>query len=196
MSPAATSRATGAMARLRALTAVEHERLERRFDLDARLRSPASYVLLLERMLGFYRPLEERIAPFAAPIAGLGFADRRKAQRLVDDLEAVGAPRSAGPLPEATRLPSVTSADQALGVLYVLEGSTLGGALIAQQARLRLGVTPAIGASFFASYGPSVGSRWRAFGAVVETHTGGTPSPPMAAAAVACFADLEAWLCD
>ena len=44
-------------------------------------------------------------------------------------------------------------------------------------------------AAFFGAYGHEKARRWREFGAVVERH--GAAS----AAAVACFEDLEAWVC-
>jgi heme oxygenase len=56
------TRTPGAIATLKALTAVDRDALERRLDLDHRLRSRRSYVALLKRMLGFYRPLELDVA--------------------------------------------------------------------------------------------------------------------------------------
>jgi heme oxygenase len=76
----------------------------------------------------------------------------------------------------------------------VLEGATLGGKLIARDARQRLGVTPEAGAAFFAAYGSAAATRWRAFGTVVEA---AHPDPAEACAAAAgCFERMEAWLCD
>jgi heme oxygenase len=88
-------------------------------------------------------------------------------------------------LPLAQRLPAVASVHDALGVQYVLEGATLGGAVIAQLARRKLGV----GAAFFGAYGKEKARRWREFGAMVERRGAAAP------AAVACFEDLEAWVC-
>jgi heme oxygenase len=182
------------MAVLKTATVAAHERLERRFDLDGRLRSRAAYAALLGRMVGFYRPLEERVAPYARTLPGLEWEARRKAPLLLADLLAVGRPADR---PDAVApLPVVASADDALGVLYVLEGATLGGTLIARQARMRLGVTPATGGAFFAAYGAATAARWRAFATVLETATAGVPSPATLAAATACFTGLEAWLCD
>ena len=182
------------MAVLKAVTAAAHERLEVRFDLDARLRSPATYADLLERMLGFYRPVEERAAPYAAALPGLDWPGRCKVPLLLADLDAVG--RGPGAPEAVAELPAIGSADDALGVLYVLEGATLGGTLIARQARMRLGITPATGGAFFTAYGSATAARWRAFAATLETATAGTPSAATLAAAQACFSGLEAWLCD
>jgi heme oxygenase (biliverdin-IX-beta and delta-forming) len=189
-------RSHDAVAALKAVTADSHERLERRFDLDARLRSAAAYAELLETMLGFYRPLEARVSPHAAAIAGLDWPRRRKTPLLRADLQAVGRATDAPSPRDARRaLPVVDSIDQALGVLYVLEGATLGGVLIARQARHRLGITPHTGGAFFTAYGSATAARWSAFADVVETVTGGVPSAATCDAALACFTAMEAWLC-
>ena len=73
----------------------------------------------------------------------------------------------------------------ALGVLYVLEGSALGGAVIGRMVARDLGLTSA----FFAAAAGSR-ARWRAFGAHVERHAPVSPQ-----AAVATFEDMEVWLC-
>ncbi|MCW2993175.1 MAG: Heme oxygenase [Conexibacter sp.] len=200
MSPAAITRshtrAPGAMATLKSVTAADHDRLERRFDLDRRLRSRPAYAGLLERMLGFYRPMEALLAPFAVRLDGMDYANRRKVPLLEADLRALGVPDRGARLPEAEVLPAVRSPEEAIGILYVLEGATLGGALIARQARVRLGITALAGGSFFGAYGTAAGSRWRSFGAAVELLTAGIPTPATCAAAMACYSGMEAWLCD
>jgi heme oxygenase len=179
------------MAELREATREHHDRIERRVDLTRRLASLQDYRELLARLHGFYAPMEVALEPHAGAIAGLDFHGRRKAALLLEDIAALGG----GEGPAAGGLPDVASPEHALGVLYVLEGSTLGGAVIGRMARERLGVTRERGARFFGAYGGSVGSRWRAFGAAVEDHTGGTAPAAMRAAAIGCFESLEGWLC-
>ena len=110
---------TSAMGQLKAATTVHHERLERRVDIERHLRSRAAYRALLERFYGFHRPVEAVLAPFAGP-----FTPRHPL--LAQDIAALGG--DVANLPMATRLPEVHSVRDALGVLYVLEGSALGGA--------------------------------------------------------------------
>jgi heme oxygenase len=175
---------------LREHTAQHHERLEGRLDIGARLTSLAGYRALLERLRGFYGPLEERLAAQAEAVPGLDFPARRKTPLLDADLRTLAGHSS----PPATALPAVETPSQALGVLYVLEGATLGGKLIARAARRRLGVTPEAGAAFFAAYGSGAAARWRSFGDAVEA---ARPDQREACAAAAdCFERLEAWLCD
>jgi heme oxygenase len=188
-------RALGTMASLRRLTADDHVRLERRFDLGARLRTPDAYRQTVERLLGFYTPLERRLGPIARSLDGVRYDERRKTPLLAADLNAMRAPTDPAPLPVAVRLPVIDSPAAAFGVLYVVEGATLGNAVIGGRLREHLGVTSTTGASFFHD-GPAVRAQWLAFGAVVEAFSHGVPSAPMCAAAIDCFSCLEAWLCD
>ena len=169
---------TSAMGALRTATAAHHERLERRVDIERALRSRATYRELLERFYGFYRPLEDVLAPISVP----GFAYRRKLPLIEADLAALGGDVAA--LPVAPRVPAVATVGDALGVAYVIEGSALGGAVIGRMVRRELGLTSA----FF--HGTGIAPQWRAFGAVVERH-----APVSEQAAIACFEDMERWVC-
>ena len=167
------------MQALKAATAVHHERLERRVDIASRVRSRDAYRELLERFYGFYRPLEERLQPYGETVEL-----RPKAPLLARDVQSLGGDVNA--LPQASRLPPTGSLAEALGVLYVLEGATLGGAVIAKLAQRRLGVTREQGGAFFGAYDAR---RWKAFKLVVERHGAAD------AAAVATFEDMEEWVC-
>ncbi len=50
-----------------------------------------------------------------------------------------------------------------VGTLYVIEGSTLGGLVIARQLRTLIGVTPELGGRFFHGHGEGTLERWEAF---------------------------------
>ena len=163
------------MGELKAATAAHHQRLERRVDIERHLRSRAAYRALLERFYGFHRPIETVLAPFAGP-----FTPRHPL--LAQDIAALGG--DVAGLPIATRLPEVHSVRDALGVLYVLEGSALGGAVIGGMVERDLGLH----STYFARRG--IAARWRAFGAHVERHAPVSPQ-----AAVATFEDMEVWMC-
>lgn len=167
------------MSTLKAATAAHHERLEQRVDIARALHSRATYRALLERFYGFYRPLEDVLAPIDVP--GLDYT--RKLPLIAADLLALDSEPDA--LPLAPRVPAVATVGEALGVAYVIEGSALGGALIGSLVRRRLGLSSA----FFAG-GPGLAPRWRAFGDVVERH-----APVSTTAAIATFEDMERWLC-
>jgi heme oxygenase len=66
--------------------------------------------------------------------------------------------------------PSPANLAEALGMLYVLEGSTLGGHVILRTLR-NAGVDCAP-LAFLDPYGPDTGRRWRDFLIVLEQETG------------------------
>lgn len=152
--------------RLKDDTADLHQQAElhvRILDADATLTDYRHY---LAAMLGYHAPLEDVLqAHDGLRAAGFDAAARRRAPMLAADLLALGDdPRGA---PRCTSLPPVTSLARALGVAYVLEGSTLGGRYILAKlppplVRLRGRAT-----AFLTGHGPETGSRWRAFAAIV-----------------------------
>ena len=170
---------SSAMVALKAATAAHHERLEHRVDIERALESRERYRALLERFYGFYRPLEDVLAPIDVP--GLSYTP--KLPLIEADLHALDSVPDT--LPLAPKVPSVATVGDALGVAYVIEGSALGGALIGSLVRRKLGLT----SRFFAG-GPGLAPRWRAFGEVVERH-----APVNTTAAIATFEDMERWLC-
>lgn len=156
--------------RLRAETRDLHERVEHRLPLlDARL-TLAGYRATLQALHGLHAPLERRLA--AVPgleRCGLDLARRWRAPRLAADLRALGAPPSA--LDAASpHVPHVGDVASALGALYVLEGSTLGGRVVARHVTAALPVTAADGCAFLASAGTHVGRSWRSFRHAVEAY--------------------------
>lgn len=176
------------LADLRSATAPAHARLERRIELDARLASPDAYSRLLARFLGFHEPVEAWLEPAAGALPGLDYAARRKAPLLRADLAALG--HGATRVERFEPPPGPPSLGTALGVLYVLEGATLGGKVVGRRARRALSDPPA---AFLDCYGDAVGARWRAFGALLDEHAHATPE--MTAGAVWCFTAIEGWLC-
>ena len=120
------------------------------------------YVWFVARQYGFTAPLEPRLA--AAPgiaAVGLDLERRRRAHLFAADLLHLGL--HPAQLPRCTALPRVDSAARALGALYVLEGSTLGGAFLLAHLGRTLGVAPGAGASGLAPYGHSLREMWVAF---------------------------------
>lgn len=180
-SPAAT---------LRARTRAAHAHVETRVDAGARLRDRAAYRAWLELLLGFHTAadpmLEERFGEL--PPSG------RRA-RLARDLTALGASATevaAVPAMDAAALPGPAGA---AGVLYVVEGSALGGAVLGRRARAALGVTALSGGAFFTG-GGSPAPRWRAVGAVLQERLGDAAALDDAVAgALGAFSAFEAWAC-
>jgi heme oxygenase len=109
--------------------------------------------------------IEATVAPWLEGLAGLDYAARRRTRQLSADLAALGVAPLASGSGAGSGAPKASSRAEALGLVYVLEGSTLGGQVIRRAARAA--GTDLTGLSFLDPYGAKVGERWRAFLAVV-----------------------------
>lgn len=170
---------------LRSTTRDLHDGLEARLDVFARAADPARRREMVARFLAFYRPAEAALARLLSHEPDLEFEARRKTPALERDLKTLNtAPPADAPIrPPAGRC-------EALGFLYVLEGSTLGGRVIDKQLRLR-GLSSE-GLSFFQGYGEATGARWKAFCAVLER---ADDKAAAARGARSAFTQMEAWMC-
>ena len=178
---------------LRSGTTALHERVERTVNIPGHLGSLPAYTAMLARFHGFYAPLEDRLAGIGGyESVGLDIAARHKAHLIRDDLRTLG---HVAALPVCSALPRVATFADALGCLYVLEGSTLGGQFIRREVAARLGLTPDRGCAFFAGYGERTGAMWKAFGAAVTAHADAHPEDRdvIVAAAVETFTRLDEW---
>lgn len=185
--------------RLKAATASAHARLERSVGVFERAATPERYVGLLARFYGIYAPLEACLAATADwPALGYDFAARCKTPLLERDLLALpGAEGRLPRLPRCGALPDVSTLPRALGCLYVVEGSTLGGQVIARELLRRHGISPERGAAFFTSYAAAVGPRWRAFKGWTETLAramSDNEQAAMIAAATETFDRFSCWM--
>ncbi len=119
----------------------------------------------LARLLAFYAPMEAALAE----VEGLGAALPDLGERTVKagwlrcDLDVLGPGDAAPPVPTPD-----FDVGQGLGALYVIEGSTLGGRIIARRLEQALGVTAETGARFYLSYGDDRGDRWKAYTSAVD----------------------------
>jgi heme oxygenase (biliverdin-IX-beta and delta-forming) len=148
-------------ARLRAETRDLHDAVEREFDWAGRIGTRTGYRALLARWWGFHAVWEPRAAFLLEPAL---HEPRRKLALLRADLRGLGlADAEIDALPVCRSVPSLRTGAEALGALYVLEGSTLGGQVIARAADEALGLGPEGGCAFFRAYGPRTGAMWRAF---------------------------------
>lgn len=96
-----------------------------------------------------------------AEIEGLEWDQRRKLEFLKKDLEVLGL--SAGEIEAEAEVFELTNIAEALGAFYVLEGSTLGGSVIARQLAKNQNLTSVPSYHFYGCYGDLTGPRWKAF---------------------------------
>ena len=88
-------------------------------------------------------------------------------------------------------MPPLRTHAQLLGALYVMEGSTLGGQVIARQLD-KAGIA---GRTFFAGRAERTGPLWKQFSQLLAEDAAGTTAPDaVVASAVHTFQSLAAWL--
>jgi heme oxygenase len=182
------------LARLRRETRPHHDAVEAQLGLFDRPVTLDSYRSLLHKFWGFYKPVEARIDAVADwPTLGLDWDRRRKVPLLERDLADLGV----GPVLldglECTALPDLQSVPEALGCLYVLEGSTLGGQVITRHLEgLNGGPFPT---AFFSSYGENLGQMWKSFGEFLTSYSAAwAVDDEIVRSACATFDTLTAWL--
>lgn len=150
--------------RLRDVTAEAHKKVEMAMALEERCADLPAYRALLVDLWGLYAPLEARLATLRWDATEVDLCQRMKTPWLRADLAMLGlSDIDIEALPHASALPSIQCPADAFGVLYVLEGASLGGQIIVRRIRSGLGLDAHTGARFFSSYGADVGERWRSF---------------------------------
>lgn len=145
-------------------TKTPHQEVEKKVVLRIKsIRSEADYADLLKHFYAYFNAVEQAVAPYITSAVLPDLAERRNSSYIKKDIEDLG--HTIDDLPAATA-PEVTNVAQAMGALYVLEGSIMGGPYIVQMLQ-KAGLNK--GFSFFSGYGETSGSKWGAFTAVLNS---------------------------
>jgi heme oxygenase len=160
--------------RLRHSTGPLHDRIEALLQLEAPM-PLARYGRVLRGFHEFLHLWEQRVQ-FALPDAlKPWFLERRRAPLAKQDLETLAVP-DAPDLRQSARaaqaLIRLDTPSAAIGALYVLEGSALGGQVLVPQLARHLGVRPGHGATYFHGFGERTGAMWREFRQLAQAHAG------------------------
>lgn len=180
-------------------TRIYHDALERKMTPLLGTLSIHTYINLLQKLFGFYKPLEERIAALPAwHSVSVDLERRQKAPLLARDLLWLKvSPSQLSQLTWCESLPEVKSLTEALGCLYVLEGATLGGQIISRHLKKNLALNEDRGCAFFCSYGDEVGLMWRSFRNTLSSYCseyGRTEEEQVVKSACQTFVSLDYWL--
>jgi heme oxygenase (biliverdin-IX-beta and delta-forming) len=146
-------------------------------------------------MHGFVAPMEAAFGDLPAELSTeLEMNRRQKAGLIVGDLEALAPRLGHAPLdaPWCDALPARGTVPQALGALYVLEGSTLGSRWLVRHLT-PLGIERCC--AYLLSYGEDLGAMWNKLRAVLSSHSQRYPEQDAAlvAAAQETFQSLDLW---
>lgn len=155
-----------------------------------RIRSLEDHIDFLNWLYAYYGPLEDRIR---TQLTAENFPDierRSRADALLQDMEAAGIPL---PAPEICRdLPVIDTYGKALGALYVLEGSTLGGRIIAEILARQLGSDACL--SYFNSYGNETAGMWQSFKDLLDGPTTLAFKEDILSSARSTFLTFKTWI--
>lgn len=150
--------------KLKASTKEVHARLEK--SLVSRIKnldSGEDYNSLLHLFYGFYQPVNLLCGNFNFPQNVEVSTHSDHVQMLDNDLTAMGKRNFQK---NNFIQPEINNYLQALGALYVMKGSMLGGKVISEMIRKKLGAMPD---SFFSSGGQEVSSNWQTFKQSIDT---------------------------
>jgi heme oxygenase (biliverdin-IX-beta and delta-forming) len=178
----------GVLEVLKHQTRALHEQTEQVFPIMRPDLTLQAYGHILELFCGMYRSIEQQI-PTCPSEPVRNFAEHhRRLPSLEDDISFLG---SIGidtffsvPLPPAPLLK--TEADW-LGMLYVSEGSRLGGVFIAHHLEQHFGFSAGKGYSFFAGKGRKTREEWGVFCALCVERVPQSLVPTVLSAAQEAF---------
>jgi len=151
-----------ALDRLREETSAAHGALDETLQIVDRLSATDQRVGLLAGYHLLHLETEIKVASFLGGIADLDFYARRRSSLVARGLGSLGQSAFA----DGTASLDIHTSAEALGALYVLEGSSLGGRVILKELKRR-GASLA-GLGFLDPYGPDTGERWRSFLMILE----------------------------
>jgi len=157
------------LAALRQATASHHARIESLVGLGGPF-GRHHYGRVLQGFGAFLHGWEPTVARVLPRRMLPWFARGRRAFLIDRDLAVLGLPAVG---PRLAMVPALSDAAEALGSLYVLEGSALGGQLVAASLRHRLRIDADNGGAYFNGCGSGTAARWREYRQLVEAELDG-----------------------
>lgn len=145
----------------------------------------ASYIKLLSRLYGFYKPFENHT----------DWGEARTTWLAQDLADLDRGPIMVESLPVCAYLPVLTTPFQRLGARYVISGSSLGGRLLSRGLDHLFAPQTTSGRRFFNGYGAQTGAVWKACLAELdEAPTDPQTQSTIIAAACDTFSAFERWM--
>ncbi|MDU0371911.1 biliverdin-producing heme oxygenase [Hymenobacter endophyticus] len=179
---------TDILTRLRQEARPSHDALEaNEFNqaLTAGTISEAATARFLAKLYGFVVPFEEQLRAHSHWFGPEWELERRfRSPLLRQDLPAANS------LPLAPNLPPLHTRAQLLGALYVLEGSTLGGQVIARQLAKNGIPTRA----YFSGHAEQTGPLWKSFVQLLAAAATPETADEIIASASLTFQRLHQWI--
>ncbi len=165
---------TDLLPRLRRCTRPLHDDIEALLGLEAPM-PIARYGRILRGFHEFLQLWEPRVRHALPAALRPWFDGRGRASFAARDITALSVPDDA-PLRAAARASQqrmlLDSPAAAMGSLYVIEGSALGGRVLTPRLLAAHGLTPERGAAYFNGFGAQTGAMWHEFRQFADAQAG------------------------
>ncbi|MFG1211706.1 biliverdin-producing heme oxygenase [Xanthobacter flavus] len=182
--------------RLKAVTHTTHDRLDKAIMAGEPFASLARYALFLKVQHGFHREIDALYFDPALDRLLPDLSGRRRVGLIEQDLADLGAEMSVAKGEPAFAPAAPMDIPDALGWLYVAEGSNLGAAFLLKAAA-GLGLSESFGARHLAAAPEGRGLHWRTFTAALDAlDLSEAEEAQVTAGAQAAFARVQALVAD
>jgi heme oxygenase len=177
--------------RLRRETENDHRAVEDTFPLMHEDLTVTQYIGCLLQMYGMVSAWEDRSLEVAPRWMQPELMARKRKSMLELDLAWFGVKNTDDLRPV---LPEMKNLASFLGAMYVMEGSTLGGRLIARQLQKKLHLSEGKGDAYFVGHGDQTGPMWKEFCEVLKMRVTDEETESVVLSAKAMFATYESWM--
>jgi heme oxygenase len=160
--------------KLKAQTAELHTELEKIMfvgEIMQRTLTPNQYQQILLSNYLIHRDYEQKIHEQLTPqnAQALQISERMKLEALSKDLKAAGLDIGVVTSKTISALKDIPNEAFAMGAMYVLEGATLGGSVIAKQLAKNPNFTSDIAFHYYNCYGNQLIPKWQQFLSVLNS---------------------------
>jgi len=152
--------------RLRSKTANSHQLIEQNRASQLLINEGVTivqYADYLKRMYGFVYGFEKMVFPILKHHPLLQLNDRKKAHFIQADLAMLNQTAAQPDVSDVLFSTHYQTAAAALGGMYVMEGSTLGGQMISKHLSTVLGNVVAGKTTYLSAYASQTGTMWKSF---------------------------------
>lgn len=157
------------------------------------MRSIQDYQHILKIFYGFFHPVELLISEHINPSILPDYTLRGASDKIANDLAMLN---NVVPLPVSAAVPQIRNIPQAAGAMYVIEGSTLGGQVIARMIRENPGIQVSDDAlTFFRGHDDNTIPMWKTFqGFLNDRFTSEAQIREVTSAATETFSKMSEWI--
>ena len=173
----------------------EHLTIEKVVNFSVIISCSENYTKLLKTFLGFYLPIEARLNDFSSELSRLDLSLNEivQSEKLDSDLKTLNGEDSPEIIKVCSDLPELENISQVMGLLYVLEGSHLGGQFIYKNIHFKDNNIDKALLKFHQGHGVKTGERWKNFLNVINLYPE-LDHQQVVASAKETFVKLNKWL--